>query len=618
MRFAHLKIAHKGLILVVLPAMFFLAFETTLSFLLQQAERDLARANHSELVIVKADSLLKSFFDAGSSVFAYGTLHDLIFARRFEAINSKIAAEFEALEQMGPYNDSQTASLRRIKILTNRCMELLGQAKDNVDQGNFSIPFLTETEARREVERLLASLMTEIHSFVEQERQSERMAPEDARRSRELVHNMMFFAAAATVVMAFMLARYFGFDINARLKVLTDNSNLLEKGQPLLAPLKGEDEIAVVDKGFHRMAEALADASRKERAMVDNALDVICSLDASGKFTRINHAAEKLWGYASETIVGTHYETIVRGNDLQKARMSFEQLQQGHPVAPFELATLRASENLAHTVWSVHWSETDQSYFCVIHDISDRKAVEKLKQEFVAMVSHDLRAPISAVGFTLNLLEEGALGALSDVAKDRVITAERSLSRLLHMINDLLDLERLEAGRLELDCEEEQLAFVIDDAVQTVEPLASGKNISISVDPIKEKVFIDKARIIQVLVNILSNAIKFSEEHSAIDVNVVEHPTDADLVEVRVVDRGRGIPEDRLGSIFNRFEQVERSDATKRGGTGLGLAICKELIKHHGGDIGAANNPVKGSTFWFTLPRVGSRSSVQSAKNSAC
>jgi signal transduction histidine kinase len=240
-------------------------------------------------------------------------------------------------------------------------------------------------------------------------------------------------------------------------------------------------------------------------------------------------------------------------------------------------------------------SQVDQ----VFHQMADKlKEVERMKKEFVAMVSHDLRTPLTSIQALLTLLETGVLVELPDKARNRIEGGQSEITRLISLVNELLDIERMEGGKLDLEFNLAPLSKIIARSVQSVNSLSESRRIGISYPETDEQLYVDEDRIVQVIVNILSNAIKFSPDDSRISITM---SGDKDKVLIKITDQGRGIPLEHRASIFNRFQQVELGD--NRRGTGLGLAICKTIIEQHGGTIGVESAMGRGSTFWFTLPR---------------
>lgn len=227
--------------------------------------------------------------------------------------------------------------------------------------------------------------------------------------------------------------------------------------------------------------------------------------------------------------------------------------------------------------------------------------VEVLKQDFLRMISHDLRAPLTSIRMTVNMLEEGILGSLTAKGTDMVKGADSEIGRLVGLINELLDVEKMESGQLDMDQEWTALGAVLRQSATAVLGMARPRSIEIDVPESELDVWADSGRLVQVFVNLISNAIKFSPDGSRITL-LVEADADGRMVKLGVRDQGRGVPAHLREVIFERFKQVEKSDATAKGGTGLGLFICKMIVELHGGTIWVESEDGQGSTFWFTVP----------------
>lgn len=416
-------------------------------------------------------------------------------------------------------------------------------------------------------------------------------------RSIETARSYLQYAAVllvfATVAWVISFARH----IVGKLQSLKENTVRLAQQQPLLPRIAGSDELAQIDTAFHHMAEALAEYVRKEQAMVDNAQDIICKLDGNRKFLKINVACREILGYEPAEMEGQALSNFL---ESEEAAQSLEDVVKTGKSIRFELTMRRKDKTVAVLLWSAHWSQQDQAIFCVLHDITDRKRLEEAKQEFVAMVSHDLRAPLMSVEATLTLLCEGAYGSVTDTAYTRAKGAEKNCRSLVRMINQILDMEKLGAGEVIIQKTEILLRPVLFQAASMVSQLAEKKSIKIAISDDDNVIFADEDRIVQVLVNLLSNAIKYSPENETVRLNA---QCSDKQVEIRVTDCGRGIPEVLRSAIFERFRQVSVTDSKELGGTGLGLAICKAVVQAHGGEIGVDSAEGKGSTFWFRLPQ---------------
>jgi len=236
----------------------------------------------------------------------------------------------------------------------------------------------------------------------------------------------------------------------------------------------------------------------------------------------------------------------------------------------------------------------------VVHAVSHAlKEAERSKQEVLAMVTHDLRSPLTSLQLTLNLLHSGTMDNSSDKAKNMIARADSSVGKLIQLINDLLDIDKIESGRFNLNMQETEDASMITQAVDLIQHSADTRKISIEINAAKVDVNCDEERIIRVLTNLLANAVKFSPDNSKI---VVSTTRVRDEILFEVMDQGRGMPADEQDKIFERYHQVDSSDEAEKKGSGLGLTICKALIEAHRGTIGATSKEGEGSTFWFRIP----------------
>ena len=222
-----------------------------------------------------------------------------------------------------------------------------------------------------------------------------------------------------------------------------------------------------------------------------------------------------------------------------------------------------------------------------------------MKSEFVSMVSHELRTPLTAIRGSLGLIAGGALGEVSPSAAHMVDIALVSSERLTRLINQILDIERIESGMQPMELATHSAKALIESAVGQVQVIAEEAGVRVGVGRTEGLVFADADRVVQTLLNLLSNAIKFSYPGGSV---VVRSRSRGAFVEFAIRDDGRGIPEDKLDRIFSRFEQVDSSDAREKGGSGLGLSISRSIVERLGGRIWAVNNAGPGSTFLFTLP----------------
>ena len=236
----------------------------------------------------------------------------------------------------------------------------------------------------------------------------------------------------------------------------------------------------------------------------------------------------------------------------------------------------------------------------VLSDATAAVELERAKDEFVSMVSHELRTPLTSLRGSLGLVAAGVLGELPERATPMVRMAVTSTDRLMRLVNDILDLQRLDAHRITLDVRPHRLADIVTTTVDGVRGVAEAHGVAVVDEVVDVELDADADRVVQVLTNLVANAIKFSPEGSTVWLRSRHH--DGDVV-VDVVDRGRGIPADQLDRVFERFRQVESGDARHGHGSGLGLPIARGLAEQHGGRLEVTSVTGEGSTFTLVLPR---------------
>lgn len=583
------------MVLVSIPVIFEIVFVAILAHLLNESDAATKKEIRAKAIVAEANTLSRLFLESSQSLSSYSITRSAIYADKYDQKTRQVAFEIKRLDVLVPPDAREFAIIDRLKRKATSGLELLQSLRPSIEES------IESPVQQRQIFKQIRSLSDVLDDDLAQLSAIEREAAITANASQQStrLHSWLLIGVTASVAIAFALAIYFARSISTRLNVVADNAMRLAQNKELQPRLVGDDEIGELDRVFHAVSTALAEAARKERAMIDNALDVICSIDENGAFTEVSPASLKAWGYDPVELRGQKVINLIPADERDRVWASLQNARETGNNQSLESRLVTKGGAMADQIWSAVWSAENRSWFCVAHDITPRKQMEKLRREFVQMITHDLRTPLTSLQMTLNLLLDGTYGSLSDRGKPRVVAAESSIERLVSLINQLLDIEKMESGKVELVLSQIEIENVVMDALEAVQGLATTQNIAITANVVAARLTADGDRLRQVLINLVANAIKFSPPGSSVSVH--GHPA-GNFYEIGVQDLGRGIPEQFRARIFDRFEQVDIDDSRVRGGSGLGLAICKAIVLEHGGDIGVACPSGGGSVFWFRLP----------------
>jgi PAS domain S-box-containing protein len=379
------------------------------------------------------------------------------------------------------------------------------------------------------------------------------------------------------------------------------------------------EDYSVLNQRLERQLGELEEARRQVEAsgrklslFAERAPIAVLELDAQGIVTQVNPGAELLFGYAGAEMVGRQVkERLV----LPELRAEFDRqwtqlIESREPMSALKVRSPRRDGLQVVCEWTVTpLVNPEGTVIAVIaqgQDVTRQLEAERMKKEFTSTLSHELRTPLTSIIGSLQLINSGVLGDLAQDVGELTAVAERNGSRLLDLINDLLDIEKIESGKLTLAPEVFSLNDLVREALVLNKAFAERFKVRFEISsriqgpPPEHKVNADRKRLLQVMTNLLSNAAKFSPDGGTVEITVQERGR---RVRVGVHDRGPGIPEAFRGRIFGRFAQADSTTSRQKSGTGLGLAISKRLVEMMQGHIGFESREGGGTTFWFELPR---------------
>jgi two-component system, OmpR family, sensor histidine kinase VicK len=369
--------------------------------------------------------------------------------------------------------------------------------------------------------------------------------------------------------------------------------------------------------------EALHLATRQRELILESVGDGIYGIDLDGKLTFINEAGARTLGYTASELTGVDIHNLIHhshadGTPYSKSTSPILQaLRRGEPIRMRDEVFWRKDRSAFPVEYSANPLVEDgqiSGMVIAFQDVSERRRLERMKDEFISTVSHELRTPLTSMRASLGLIAAGSLDKRPEKQRQMIEIAIANSDRLIRLVNDILDFDSVQKGRLPLHRRPVEAIDLLRRAADVAHNAAQQARIAFKIQNTHAVIFADEDRILQVLNELVSNAIKFSGPDTTIRLTAQPVPATApqsgssSLGEVCFIveDQGRGIAQDKLERIFDRFQQGDASDSRALGGTGLGLALCRSIVEQHGGRIWAESSPGQGSRFLFTLPAANS------------
>lgn len=588
-----LTTTQKALILVLIPVCVELLFITVMFFNIGQLAAELEQMEHSK-------DAIENMYRTENWIITtcIWALSDTQNTEKDESRLDYFDKEF-ARRQFGKVSDSrypELASLQDdVNELSNSIKELVN-AKRREYATHESFP-------RQKIYTSFLDMRSIADRIIAIEKRVTDAEPEELQSSRQKLFLLMAFGVVFSAITSFGLARFVTRDLANRLIQLRESAHRLAARESVPPPTLKGDELASLETMIYESSLNLRDIRERENAILDNAADVICSLDRKLRLTGVNAAAMRVWNYREDELLGRALATIVVPEDIDATRAQFQLISDGPGAGEIHSRVRTKSGDIRDVVWSVKWSTGEAQFFCVLHDVTELKSLQKMKQQFLAIAGHDLRSPLASVSIILERLLADSVEPLSPAARKELTRTRDVLTRLFDLVNELLELEKLESGKFVLatDCVSAFDVCVL--SCETLEAMASKAGVTLVKPKNDFALLADERRVVQSVVNLLSNAIKFSPRDSTITLSLERAVVEGvKLVRICISDQGPGIPEADRALIFEKFSQSKNSSNVNIKGTGLGLAIVKAIAHAHGGDVGVQSEVGKGSTFWMSIP----------------
>jgi len=499
-----------------------------------------------------------------------------------------------------------------IRVAMSETPEVFDHARALADKARivYNDPLIDPTDKPAHIRTDFFALAMELRPLIGEMHTADNnmraMAPRELNDLRWAICVVTLCGLGASAGVSMWAARILFRNFVLRLDTIQHNAQRVAMGKELLPTPPGVDEIADLDVAFRNAAEIIADARKREFAILEQSFDVLFSLDKSYRVIAVGDSAVKSWFYKPDEIIGRSLITLMHDDDAPFAVQTLELAARSEKEQQFEGKIKCGDGSTKDTRLSVAWQNSAKSFYCVAHDVSERREVERRKQQLIATASGELASPLDAVSQTIAELSSEHAAELSEKLSKMMRRAESNLDRLTRLIGDLLDMERMQSDKIELNLSRVSARRVCETASEAVNALAQRMGVPIEMaDGVDIDMLADKPRLEQIMVNLISNAIKFSPKGKAVNLSVQSLD---EFVEVSVADSGPGIEAAECDLIFEKFYQAKAEAASNEvKSTGLGLTICKVLVEAHGGAIGVESEVGRGSRFWIRIPRFDAR-----------
>lgn len=450
---------------------------------------------------------------------------------------------------------------------------------------------------------------------------------------RQSLNGMIRFSLLISVVSLILIIVLIARKVVRPILELANAARLLQAGNLSVRVDESEvkDELRVLYSAVNSFAERQQNATEnleKEieakttrlSTIINNVVDGIITINARGIVTSFNPAAEKMFGYKHDEVIGKNIKILMpephsqhhdgylkdylkTGNrQVIGIGREVEGLRKNGKTFPLDLAVSEVN------------IDNDRHFIGMTRDITERKRVESLQKDFISTVSHELRTPLTSISGSLGLILGGVAGEISEKAKALLAIANNNSERLIYLINDILDIEKISSGQMQFDFKSTDLVAVVKQSIEANRGYGEKLDVSFEFNAdVKHPVMvnIDEKRIAQVMSNLLSNAAKYSPTHDKVEIKLEKLDKCA---RISVHDNGKGIPDEFRSQIFQKFSQADSSDTREKGGTGLGLNISKAIVTSHSGTIGFESEEGQGTTFFVDLPLLADQEAIEEVR----
>lgn len=608
--FSNLSTKQKGLILVLLPVTFAIVSTAWLSYLLLDAEHQLNKLDRQRDTLFKLER-------AGSTgaefICTVGEMPASVDPKpalaKLEAIKAQLDsdANFKVLANELP--EKNTEVILQADALRQDIVRLVDKAKTYLNERN-SRRSKHITFMRPELFSVGVSFQNLSSSIVALEKNAKEAEPAQLAAIRQNIFTALIVSILSAIALALALAYLFSANIVQRLAAIGHNARMVATGDELLPIQGGQDEIAELDVVLHDTAAFIENARRRESVMLDNAAEVLASLDEKLKIIAINSAAQKLMYMHPDDLLGRGLISLVPPSLSQDVRSAFENLRQQKNSGEIELELICGDGQTRIFAWTCAWSNEDNTFACLVRDVTVFKRAERLKHNFISIVSHDLRTPLTSIGIGIDILRTGMKGPIEVAVARELDVVESNVHSLTELMGALLDLDKLESGRSMLQTSALHAFNITANAKQTLRSKA--EQLGVKMQGPRDDAFVEgeATRLEIALTNLLDFALRRSPAGGTVSIEIKNE--DDGLAAISITDGGTIIAPADQQVLFERFSAAAGQSTPI---STLSLTVARAVIKAHGGKLTVASqhNSKSGNATTFTALLPLARSGKENA-----
>jgi PAS domain S-box-containing protein len=596
--FRNVTALQKGMILILVPLLLEFTVLGILAKALVDADQRLTQIEHSRQAVRK----LVDFENSCQVAFCTSGLDDEGPAKQLLALDKLDSLVGpNGLGDLNERSDPELKSaLQSLKTLIERSRALTQAARQVFEQQSASAERLNFVPPKFEALNALLALRRFSRQVVQTEYLVLGTEPEKLRGLRLQLVLALVLVILLSVSVSLLLAWFFTSDITNRLKRIADNAHGLSTNKPLPTPEEGNDEIAQLEHILYYSSAELKQLRRKEFAILDNAADVICSLDENLNFVEVSAAVAKVWNRSKEELLGQPLSAVLAETQPNDTAAAFRHVADQLTSGEVENLVRCASGFVKDSLWRVKWSAIDRRFFCVVHDVTELRAIEKLKHHFLQIVCHDLRSPLMSISIDLDLVtSENKKGLLAHDVTGELSNVSANLRYLGTLVTEFLELEQFEAGKMSMEMLMVSASDLCLVAKESLETMAAESRIQIELLEGDGLVWGDEKALVQAVKKLLANAISVSPPTATVQMSISVKDR---LVKIKVTDQGPEIPLEQRDFVFERFA-LRSHDRLGDKKMNSGLVMVKNIACAHGGQVGVESERRGVTSLWIQLPQ---------------